>query len=77
MFELPEVTVLARQMNETLRGKTVRTGNLGNSPHKFVWHNVGEEAFAARVAGKVVGEPQVQGRWLFVPLERGYVLVLG
>lgn len=39
MFEIAEYTVLANQINHVLRGKTVRTGNLGNSPYKFVWHN--------------------------------------
>lgn len=39
LFELPEYTTLARQMNETLPGKIIQQGNLGNSPHKFVWYN--------------------------------------
>ena len=39
MFELPEFITLARQINETLCGKTISGGSLGNSPHKFVWYN--------------------------------------
>lgn len=39
MFELPECVTLVRQMNRTLRGRTVQRGRLGNSPHKFVWYN--------------------------------------
>ena len=39
MFELPEMKVLAGQINNTLIGKTVLKGRLGNSPHKFVWYN--------------------------------------
>jgi formamidopyrimidine-DNA glycosylase len=39
MFELPETVTLSRQINETLAGKTVRRGSLGNSPHKFLWYN--------------------------------------
>ena len=77
MFELPEVTLLARQINSTLKGKAVRTGNLGNSPHKFVWYNRTEEEFASLVAGKVVGEAFSQGRWLFIPLEPGFILLFG
>ena len=53
MFEIAEYTVLAEQINQVLRGKTIRTGNLGNSPHKFVWHNCENDEFAARVACKV------------------------
>ena len=39
MFELPEYTTLARQMNESMTGKIIQKGELGNSPHKFVWYN--------------------------------------
>ena len=40
MFELPEYITLARQMNETLRGKTVRNGrydetDLYNQPGQY------------------------------------------
>ena len=77
MFELPEIITLARQMNETLPGKVVREGSLGNSPHKFVWYNRSPEEFRALSAGKRVGEAWTEGRWLFVPLEPGYLLTFG
>lgn len=77
MFELPEYTTLARQMNEILPGKTVHQGSLGNSPHKFVWYNQSPEEFRALTAGKTVGQAWTEGRWLFVPLEPGYLLTFG
>lgn len=77
MFELPEYVTLARQMNNTLRGRVVRTGSLGNKPHKFVWYNRSHEEFARLTTGRTVGLARAQGRWLFVPLEPGYVLLLG
>jgi len=77
MFELPEYVTLAREMNEALRGKTVQRGQLGNSPHKFVWYNRSHEEFERLTEGKTVGEAWAKGRWLFVPLEPGYVLLLG
>jgi len=77
MFELPEYTILARQINKTLVGKTIRNGHLGNSPHKFVWYNRKPEEFEQLTCGKVLGKARVQGRWLIVPLEPGYCLVLG
>ena len=46
MFELPEYVTFARQLNETVAGKTIRNGCLGNSPHKFVWYNRSHEEFA-------------------------------
>jgi formamidopyrimidine-DNA glycosylase len=77
MFELPEFVILCRQINDTLVGKTVLRGELGNSPHKFVWYNRTHEEFERLTNGKTVGEAQAKGKWLFVPLEPGYVLLLG
>jgi len=77
MFELPEVATLSRQMNDTLAGKTIAQGSLGNSPHKFVWYNRTPEEFEKLTRGKVVGPTRCRGRWLFIPLDPGYVLLFG
>ena len=77
MFELPEFVTLARQMNDTLKGKTILRGQLGNSPHKFVWYNRSHEEFDQLTRGRTVGEARARGKWLFIPLEPGYVLLLG
>lgn len=77
MFELPEYITLARQMNETMNGKTIRNGQLGNSPHKFVWYNRTHEEFSRIIKDKTICEVWAKGRWLFIPLHPGYVLLLG
>ncbi|MCX6842752.1 MAG: endonuclease VIII [candidate division WOR-3 bacterium] len=77
MFELPECVTLTRQMSETLRGKTVQRGRLGNSPHKFVWYNRKPAEFERLTRSKTVGTATARGRWMFVPLEPGYVMVFG
>lgn len=77
MFELPEMVTLARQFNQTLRGRIIRKGSLGNSPHKFVWYNHSHEEYERLSEGKTVGVTHARGRWLFTDLEPGYVLVLG
>lgn len=77
MFELPELITLSRQISETLKGKIIREGSLGNSPHKFVWYNRKPEEFTHLTEGKTIGEAYVKGRWMFIPLEPGYILVLG
>lgn len=77
MFELPELVTLASQVNATLQGRTIRAGSLGNRPHKFVWYNRSPEEFARLTAGTRIGRASARGRWLFVPLEPGYVLLLG
>jgi formamidopyrimidine-DNA glycosylase len=77
VFELPEYITLAEQMNETIKGKTIGKGCLGNSPHKFVWYNTSHEEFSLLTQGKRVGAAHAKGKWLFLSLEPGYVLVLG
>jgi formamidopyrimidine-DNA glycosylase len=77
MFELPEFATLAKQFSVTLTGKIIREGSLGNSPHKFVWYNQSHEAFARLTKGKTVEKAWAEGKWLFVPLEPGYVLLVG
>ncbi len=77
MFELPEYVTLARQMAESLSGKRIANGTLGNSPHKFVWYNRKPDEFAAIVKGKTIGLAYCKGRWLFIPIQPGYVLVFG
>lgn len=77
MFELPELIILRDQMREHVKGKMIRTGSLGNSPHKFVWYNRSNEEFTYLVQGKTIGEPYVKGRWLFVPFLPDYVMTLG
>jgi formamidopyrimidine-DNA glycosylase len=77
MFELPEFVTLAKQMNRALRGKVIEQGRLGNSPHKFVWYNRSHGGFQKLTRGKRVGDAHAKGKWLFIPLEPGHVLLLG
>ncbi len=77
MFELPELINLSKQINDTLVGKKITRGELGNSPHKFVWYNLDHADFAKLIRGKTVKSSYVKGRWLFIPVDPGYILVLG
>lgn len=77
MFELPEFVTLAKQINETISGKVIQKGIQGNSAHKFVWYNRTPDEFEALTYGRIVGETEAKGKWLFVSLEPDYVLVFG
>jgi formamidopyrimidine-DNA glycosylase len=77
VFELPEVTTLARQLEATVRGRTVVGGSIGGRPHKFVWYNRTPEEFAGLVTGRRVGGTRALAKWLFIDLEPGYVLAFG
>lgn len=77
MFELPEFITLTKQINEVLPGKVIQHGALGNSPHKFAWYNRSHEEFAQLTQGKTIGQARTRGKWLFVPVEPGYLLTFG
>jgi formamidopyrimidine-DNA glycosylase len=77
MFELPEFVILAQQTNDSINGLTFQRGQLGNSPHKFVWYNRSHAEFERLSKGKKVGQAWSRGKWLFLPLEPGYILLLG
>jgi formamidopyrimidine-DNA glycosylase len=77
MFEIPEIVNFACQMNDTLKGKIIQSGHLGNSPHKFVWYNRTPQEFEEITRGKKFAETRTMGRWLLTDIEPGYVLVFG
>ncbi|OGC02047.1 hypothetical protein A2V82_15630 [candidate division KSB1 bacterium RBG_16_48_16] len=77
MFELPEIVHLSKQINETLKGKTIKKGSLGNSPHKFVWYNRKHDEFEKLTQGEIIGEATPKGRWMTVQLDPGYLLLFG
>ena len=77
MFELPEYVTLARQLAETVMGKQIKEGHLGNAPHKFVWYNRKPGEFGSLTAGRVLGQAYSRGKWLFIPAHPGYMLVFG
>ena len=54
MIELPEAINLAKQMRETVRGKTVSAVYPPSSPHKFCWFNHEPEEYQALLAGHTV-----------------------
>ena len=77
MFELPEYVTLAKQLADTVAGKRIKEGHLGNSPHKFVWYNRKPKEFESLTTGKLLDKAYSRGRWLFIPANPGFVLVFG
>lgn len=76
MLELPESTVLARQLDETVRGGRVATVVAGASPHKFAFYHGDPAAYASLLTGQVLGGST--GLGAMVELRAGELrLVLG
>ena len=71
MPELPEITVLARQMDAGLTGKTFAAITV-DQPKCL---NVAAETFTAALTGATVGRTTQRGKWLFVDTDRGHLLL--
>jgi formamidopyrimidine-DNA glycosylase len=54
MIELPEAAVLAKQVNEILRGKRIRNVVAAKSPHKFAWFFGDPAEYASLLTGTTI-----------------------
>ena len=61
MIELPESISLAKQLNETVKGKVIASVSAGASPHKFAWLSGDSAHYEALLKGKAVGESRGVG----------------
>jgi formamidopyrimidine-DNA glycosylase len=77
MIELPEALTIARQMNDDLRGRRIKSASRGNAPHKFAFYSGPPDEYAAILKGKAIGEASEHGSAILISVEPGYVLVLG
>lgn len=77
MIELPEALAIAGQMNAELRGRRIRSANLGNSPHKFAFYSRTPEEYVSILAGRTLGEAGAYGCAIGLRVEPDYTLVLG
>lgn len=71
MPELPEIVCRAREMNEALVGRTVRS--IGVLQPKCL--NVPIEAFQTGLTGAEILSVFHRGKWLFVETSRGHLLI--
>lgn len=58
MIELPEAVVLARQVNQTLSGKTIARATANQSPHKFAWYTGDPAEYNHLLAGSAIGHAE-------------------
>ena len=77
MLELPEVVTLALQITDELQGAVVASCERGNSPHKWAWYSGDQDFYDANTVGKTVGAARAEGNRVAIPLEPGFVLLIG
>ncbi len=56
MMELPESAVIARQLNETVRGRTIRGVTANASPHKFAFYHGDPADYKSLLTGQAIGD---------------------
>jgi len=54
MIELPEAVTLARQLADTLTGRTIRRAQAASSPHGFAWYFGDPAEYDQRLAGRTI-----------------------
>lgn len=56
MLEIPESLTLAKQLNDTMKGKRVVEAEAAHTPHSFAWYAGDPARYAEIMEGCVVGE---------------------
>jgi formamidopyrimidine-DNA glycosylase len=72
MPELPEVTVISRQMNKEITGKTIAELEV-KQPKNL---NIPVATFIKRVKGKKIEKVYSMGKWIFTKLDLDYHLLM-
>jgi len=72
MAELPELVILARQMNHELQGKQFNSAELLQEKSL----NIPPDDFVSKIIGKKVIKVYNRGKWIFIQLSDDYHLLL-
>lgn len=69
MLEIPESNTLARQLSDTVKGKTIRYVEANKSPHKFAWYSGNPEEYDSFLSGKQIGTSRAHGGMVEIEAE--------
>ena len=61
MIELPEASVLAKQINDTVVGKKIKDVIAAQTPHKLAWYFGDPQEYKSLLVGKVISEAASYG----------------
>jgi formamidopyrimidine-DNA glycosylase len=77
MLEMPEAVTIARQMQETLTGKTIQHFSRGTLVHKFLWLSKPAEEYDAILSGMQVTGASSYGRSIYQYVGDAHLLWFG
>ncbi len=66
MTELPEALTLAKQLRDTVAGRSVARVEAGRSPHGFAFYSLPTEEYPAVLAGRPLGPAEAHGMFIFM-----------
>ncbi|MBP1745364.1 MAG: Formamidopyrimidine-DNA glycosylase-like protein [Firmicutes bacterium] len=69
MLEIPESSILSRQLSETIKGKTVKNVYANKSPHKFAFYNGDPALYQELLKGKKIGTAKPRGGMVEIEAE--------
>ncbi len=73
MYELPDILVLAQQMDRELKGKTVSNAQFNEKGY----YNMPKKDFEAALIGKTIGSVTGKGKWVYMKLKPDMYLQFG
>lgn len=76
MLELPESLTVAKQLNQTVRGKQIAFAEAGHTKHTFAWYEGAPEAYGEIMVGRTIGTAEGIGCMVDIGLGE-YHLVVG
>jgi formamidopyrimidine-DNA glycosylase len=76
MIELPEATVLSKEIDEALTNKIIKSVTAGQNPHKFAWYHKEPERYQNLMAGKAIKKAYNLGGFVRINIGEDVVLLL-
>lgn len=76
MIELPEASVISREINEALSGKTIQRVIAASSPHKFAWFHQDPQAYHDLLNSNTLKKSYNQGGFVRIDLSNALVILL-
>jgi formamidopyrimidine-DNA glycosylase len=77
MIEMPEAVTIARQMQETLPGRTIQHFARGPLVHKFLWLSKSAEEYDAFLSGRQITGASSYGRSIYLYVGETYLQWFG
>lgn len=74
MIELPEALTLAKQINDHLIGKVIRSAEAAHSPHKFAWYHGDPVDYPAKLQDSKVHSARGIGMFVEITLSESMLL---